>query len=95
MINVLAPRSTWDPDTTPPYADQAVDVYLKADTPQGLAVIRPLGIRREAPPSLVGLVPDWLIAEFDIDEFRHGRTIAFTYASGRTVERPILLNGVY
>lgn len=47
------------------------------------------------PPSLVGLVPDWLIAEFDIDQFRHGRTIAFTYASGRTVERPILLDGVY
>lgn len=97
VIQVLAPRSTWDPDATPPYADQAVDVCLKAETAHRLVVIHPLGIRREPPsfPQLVDIVPESLIAEFDIDDLVHGRTIAFTYSSGRTVERPIVLNGVY
>lgn len=96
VIDVLATRLAWDAEARPLDFDRPTDVFLEdTSSPRG-RIIRPLRVLRD-PVTLARryyVVPDALIAEFDLTEFHDGRTIILTYASGRTVKRPIRLSGV-
>lgn len=96
VVDVLMRKIAWDPEQVPQQFDNPADVFLEDESVPGGRTIRPLRVLRD-PLTLAGrfyVVPDALIAEFDLADFRHGRTIVLTYASGRTMRRTIALNGV-
>ncbi len=96
VVDVLVRKIAWDPDAAPTAYDDPADVHLVDETGPPAKIIRPVRVLRD-PLTLATrfyTVPDALIAEFDLADFRHGRTIVLTYASGRTVRRTIALNGV-
>lgn len=88
--------AAWDVGALPQQLDMLKAVFICESEQHCTTPISPLRIERDRSTlerRLHGLA-DTVIAEFAIAEFRHGRTIVFSYDSGRTKSRTIALNGV-
>jgi hypothetical protein len=79
----------------PPNTDAPLEIYLTdSEAEPSQSVIRPVRIVTNPQDLPVGSTGKPFIAEFDLKDFKHGRTVVFRHASGAIRERVIKLNGV-
>jgi hypothetical protein len=94
-IDVFANVETWGNATLEP-KDRPTEVVLLPRNAADERVIRPISrLTRDGQPLSNKEVPaDGFVAQFALEDFRHGDWVEFRYESGRTKRREIILDGV-